>query len=234
MNNSKLERPGIMVLAGTFGAPFMQAILFFVSAGRIDIVRGWLYLVLAFIGMFGGIAIVSLFDPELVNARGLWKNKKGTKGWDKVIVRLYVLFGFYALPVVAGLDVGRFRWSNLGVHFAIVGIVLFIVGAVLIHWAMLVNRHFETTVRIQKDRDHRVITTGPYRIVRHPGYVGVILWGISTPLIIGSLYGLIPGTVAVILIIIRTCLEDRLLRSELNGYAEYSKRVRYRLLPGLW
>jgi len=130
--------------------------------------------------------------------------------------------------------VGRFQWCNLGIHFGIVGTVLFIAGAVLIHWAMLTNRHFEVTVRIQKDRDHRVITAGPYRIVRHPGYVGVILWGISTPLIIGSVYGLIPGAIASILMIIRTCLEDKMLRSELDGYAEYSKRVRYRLLPGLW
>lgn len=223
-----------MILAGTFCVPFMQGILFFISAGRIDIVRGWYYPVIGFIGMFGGIAIVSLFDPELVNVRGLWKTKKGTQGWDIIIVRLYVLFGFYALPVVAGLDVGRFRWSNLGIHFTIVGSVMFIVGAVLIHWAMLVNRHFEATVRIQKDRGHRVITTGPYRIVRHPGYFGAILWGISTPLIIGSAYGLIPGGTASVLLIIRTCLEDKLLRSELNGYAEYSQRVRYRLLPGVW
>jgi protein-S-isoprenylcysteine O-methyltransferase Ste14 len=223
-----------MILAGTFCVPFMQAILFFVSAGRIDIVRGWFYLVIGFIGMFGGTAVVSKFDPELVNARGLWKQKKGNKGWDIIIIRLYVLFGFYALPVVAGLDVGRFRWSNLGIHFSIVGTVLFIFGSVLIHWAMLVNRHFEAIVRIQKDRGHRVITAGPYRIVRHPGYVGAIIWGISTPLIIGSLYGLIPGAIASILLIIRTCLEDKLLRSELNGYVEYSKRVRYRLLPGIW
>ena len=111
---------------------------------------------------------------------------------------------------------------------------MFILGSVLIHWAMLVNRHFESSVRIQKDRGHRVITTGPYRIVRHPGYVGAILFGISTPLIIGSVYGLIPGGIAVILLIIRTSLEDKLLRNELNGYVEYTKRVRYRLVPGLW
>ncbi len=177
---------------------------------------------------------MSIFDPELINERGLWKKKKDTQGWDKIILRVYVLFGFYVWPVIAGLDVGRFRWSNLGIHFGIVGCVLFIVGAVFIHWAMLVNRYFEASVRIQTDRGHRVITTGPYRIVRHPGYVGVILWGISTPLIIGSFYGLIPAGITVILLIIRTSLEDKLLRSELNGYVEYTKRVRYRLLPGLW
>jgi len=224
----------MMVLAGTFLAPFIQGTLLFISAGHINIFRGWCYLVISFIGMFGGIALVSKFDPELVNQRGLWKKKKDTKRWDKIIIPTYVIVEFYVLPVIAGLDVGRFQWSNLGIHFAIVGSVLFILGSVLIHWAMLVNRHFEGSVRIQKDRGHRVITTGPYRIVRHPGYIGAILWGISTPLIIGSVYGLIPGAVAVILLIIRTSLEDKLLCNELNGYVEYTKRVRYRLLPGLW
>jgi len=230
----KLKKSGIMVLVGTFLVPFVQGILFFVSAGRINIFGAWLYLVISFIGMFGGVAVVSIFDPELINERGLWKKKKDTKGWDKIILRAINIFGFCLPPVIAGLDVGRFRWSNLGIHFGIGGCVLFIPGAVFIHWAMLVNRHFEASVRIQKDRGHRVITTGPYRIVRHPGYVGVILWGISTPLIFGSVYGLIPAGITVILLIIRTSLEDKLLRSELNGYVEYTKRVRYKLLPGLW
>jgi len=224
----------MMILAGTFLVPFMQGILLFISAGHINIFRGWCYLILGFIGMFGGIAVVAKFDPDLVNQRGLWKEKKGTKSWDKIIPRVYVFFGFYALPVIIGLDVGRFKWSNLGIAFSIAGGALFILGAVLIHWAMLVNRHFESTVRIQRDRDHRVITRGPYRIVRHPGYVGAMLWGISTPLIVGSVYGLIPGGIAVIVLIIRTSLEDKLLRSELDGYVEYTKRVRYRLVPGLW
>ncbi|MHC4556159.1 MAG: methyltransferase family protein [Planctomycetota bacterium] len=218
----KLKKPGIMVLAGTFLAPFIQGTLLFTSAGHINIFRAWCYLVISFIGMFGGVALVSKFDPELINQRGLWKKKKDTKLWDKIIIPTYVIIGFYVLPVIVGLDVGRFQWSNLGIHFAIGGCVLFILGSFFIHWAMLVNTHFEASVRIQKDRGHRVITTGPYRIVRHPGYVGAILWGISTPLIIGSVYGLIPAGIAVILLIIRTSLEDKLLRS------------RYRLLPGLW
>ena len=230
----KLKKSGIMVLAGTFLVPFMQGALLFISAGHINIFRGWCYVVISFIGLFGGIAVVSKFDPELVNQRGLWKKKKDTKGWDKIIIRIYVIVGFWVPPVIAGLDVGRFQWSNLGIHFGIAGGVLFIIGSVLIHWAMLVNRHFEGSVRIQRDRGHIVITRGPYRIVRHPGYVGAMLWGIATPLIIGSVYGLIPGGIGIILLIIRTSLEDKLLRRELSGYVEYTQRVRYRLVPGLW
>jgi protein-S-isoprenylcysteine O-methyltransferase Ste14 len=230
----KLKKSGIMVLAGTFLVPFMQVILLFISAGHINIFRAWCYLVISFIGLFGGIAVVAKYDPELVNERGLWKKKKDTKDWDKIILRIYVIFGFWVPPVIIGLDAGRFHWSNLGIHFGIAGGVLFILGSVLIHWAMLVNRHFEGSVRIQRDRGHRVITAGPYRIVRHPGYVGAMLWGISTPLIIGSVYGLIPGGIGIILLIIRTSLEDKLLRRELSGYVEYTKRVRYRLVPGLW
>jgi protein-S-isoprenylcysteine O-methyltransferase Ste14 len=145
----------------------------------------------------------------------------------------YGIMGLYVLVVVVGLDI-RFQWSYLGIDFAIAGTVLFIVGSVSIHWAMIVNTHFETTVRIQKDRDQKVITTGPYRIVRHPGYVGAILWAISTPLIIGSLVGLAPAAIAVFFLVIRTWLEDKTLHRELNGYAEYAETVRYRLLPEIW
>ena len=230
----KLKKSGIMVLAGTFLVSFMQGALLFISAGHINIFRGWCYVVISFIGMFGGIAVVSKFDPELVNQRGLCKKQKDTENWDKIILRIYVIVGFWVLPVIIGLDAGRFQWSNLGIHFGIAGGVLFIIGSVLIHWAMLVNRHFEGSVRIQRDRGHIVITRGPYRIVRHPGYVGLMLWGISTPFIIGSVYGLIPGGIGIILLIIRTSLEDKLLRRELSGYVEYTQRVRYRLVPGLW
>ncbi|MBN1805235.1 MAG: isoprenylcysteine carboxylmethyltransferase family protein [Sedimentisphaerales bacterium] len=230
----RLTKPGIKVLIGTFCAPFMQGAMFFISAGHINIIRGWCYVVIGFIGMFGGIAVVSKLNPELVNERGLWRKKKGVKGWDKIVVRLYLLFGFYVPFITAGLDVGRYHWSYLGVYFGIAGCVMFITGAVFIHWAMLVNRHFEAMVRIQNDRSHQVITKGPYKIVRHPGYLGAILWGISTPLIIGSAYGLIPAGTAIIVLVIRTYLEDKLLGSELNGYDEYRKRVRYRLLPGIW
>jgi protein-S-isoprenylcysteine O-methyltransferase Ste14 len=234
MANEKLTKSGIKVLIGTFLGPFIQGTLIFVSAGRIDIFRVWCYLVVSCIGMFGGIALVARADPELVNQRGIWKKTKGTKLWDKFLLSAYGLIGFYVLPVIAGLDVGRFRWSSLSWAFLAPAGALFLIASILIHWAMIVNTHFETTIRIQTDRNHQVITKGPYRFIRHPGYLGAILWALLTPLIIGSAYALIPAAIAALLLIIRTLLEDKTLRNELTGYSDYANTVKYRLLPGLW
>ena len=153
---------------------------------------------------------------------------------DKLLILLYGILSFYVTPIVAGLDVGRYRWSSLGVWAAVVGTLLFGLGSILITWAMLVNTHFETTVRIQRDRNHRVVSTGPYSIVRHPGYLGAILWALGAPLIVGSVYGLIPAAVASAAFVVRLVMEERILLAELPGYAEYAGRVRYRLLPHIW
>ena len=234
MANRRLTKSGIKVLVGTFLGPFIQGALLFGAAGRINILRAWLYLVISFIGWSVGVILLYRVNPELLNHRGRWKKKKDTKTWDKFLLPAYGLMAFYILPVIAGLDVGRFQWSNLSIGFATAGVVLFIIGSILINWAMIVNTHFEATVRIQTDRDHKTITKGPYQFVRHPGYLGAILWAVSTPLIIGSAYGLIPAAIATLLLIIRTILEDRTLHRELTGYAEYAGTVKYRLLPGLW
>ena len=233
MVNRKLNKFGLKVLVGTFLGPFIQVALLFISAGRVNIPVGWVYLVVSFVGMFGGIMLVYKANPELLNHRGQWEKKKDTKPWDKVLLIAFGITGFYILPVVTGLDI-RFQWSYFGIHFTIAGIVLFLVGSVIINWAMIVNTHFETTVRIQNERGHKVITAGPYKMVRHPGYVGAILWAVATPLIIGSVVGLIPAGIACFVLIIRTWLEDKTLHSELNGYIEYVGRVKYRLFPGIW
>ncbi|MEJ2247450.1 MAG: isoprenylcysteine carboxylmethyltransferase family protein, partial [Acidobacteriota bacterium] len=128
----------------------------------------------------------------------------------------------------------RFDGANLGLWSAVVGTALFVFSVAVLTSAMLVNKHFETTVRIQTDRNHKVITAGPYKYIRHPGYVGASLWVLSAPLIVGSVYGLIPAGMAVLLLIIRTVLEDRTLQRELTGYSEYARQVHYRLIPGLW
>lgn len=233
MAENKLKAPGIRYIAGTFFGPFILTALLFYAAGRTNIPRAWFCLIVNLIGMFGGIIIVAARNPELVNHRGRWKKKKDTKLWDRFWLPAYGITAYYAPYFVIGLDI-KYRWSSLGVGFAVIGSILFIVGSLFLHWAMLVNTYFEVTVRIQKDRDHKVITTGPYKIVRHPGYVGAILWTVSSPLIVGSVFALVPAVVAVGLLVIRTILEDRMLYRELDGYGEYAATVKYKLLPWLW
>lgn len=230
----RLQRSGIGVVVGTFLGPFIEGALLFASAGTLALSRAWLFLALSFVGMFGQIVLVAIENPGLVNHRGQWKKKKDTKPWDKVLILAYGLLAFYATPTVIGLDVGRYRWSSLGLWSAVTGAVLFILGSVVMTWAMFVNTHFEVTIRIQRDRNHAVITGGPYAVVRHPGYVGASLWALAGPLIVGSVFGLIPAGLSVLALVIRTSLEDQTLQRELTGYANYAERVRYRLIPGLW
>ncbi len=230
----RLTRAGISVVVGTSLAPLIEGVLLFPAAGTIALPRAWFFLALCFVGMFGQIALLAAANPELVNRRGRWKKRKDTKPWDKALLAAYGLLAFYLLPIVVGLDVGRCHWSNLGAWSAILGTTSFALGTVLITWAMLVNTHFETTVRIQHDRDHKVVTAGPYAVVRHPGYVGASLWALSTPLIVGSAYGLIPAALAVLALVARTRREDNMLRRDLTGYADYAARVRHRLIPGVW
>ncbi len=115
-----------------------------------------------------------------------------------------------------------------------VGLLLFLPGTLLFAWSMGVNPFFEKTVRIQSDRGHRVIDTGPYAVVRHPGYLGFSGWCLSTPLLLGSWWAFVPALLSVAGLLLRTVLEDRTLQRELEGYAAYAQRVRHRLLPGVW
>jgi protein-S-isoprenylcysteine O-methyltransferase Ste14 len=222
------------VLVGSVLGPVIQGTLLFVAAGRFDLPRAWLFLGLTFVWMVANTGLVAMTNPELLNQRGLWKKKKDAKSWDRKLVGLFGIFGFYLVPIVAGLDVGRYGWSSLGLWPTVLGTLVFSLGWIVITWAMLVNTHFEVTVRIQTDRDHKVVSTGPYAVVRHPGYVGASLWALGSPLVIGSAYGLIPAGLTVLVLVIRTGREDRTLQAELPGYADYAKRVKSRLLPGIW
>ena len=136
-------------------------------------------------------------------------------------------------PIVAGLDL-RFRGSALPGFWFPVGCAALVPAALFADWAMLENEHFEQFVRIQTDRGHRVVTTGPYRFVRHPGYLGAIIGALVTPLLLGSAWTFVPAGLVALLFVIRTQLEDRTLRRELRGYAEYAARTRFRLVPGVW
>jgi protein-S-isoprenylcysteine O-methyltransferase Ste14 len=138
------------------------------------------------------------------------------------------------IPILAGLDDGRFHWFPVPWWGCALGYALFIAGMAGLTWAESVNKFFEPTVRIQTDRGHKVIDTGPYAIVRHPGYVSACPFFAGMALALGSLWALIPAILSCLLLVLRTIQEDRTLRDELIGYEEYARRVRYRLIPGAW
>jgi len=211
----------------------IQIIIFSISAGHIDGPRPWIFFGASFLHYSISTVVQYKLNPGLLVQR-LKRKRKGSKLWDEILMRVSNLMVLIAVPAVAGLDIGRFQSSGLDVLFAVVGFVLFIISTILLNWAMAVNPHFEPTVRIQEDRDHKVITCGPYKMVRHPGYLAGILFALSIPLIIGSVFTLVPSGVYSLLMIIRTSLEDKVLHKELEGYSEYAKRVRYRLFPEIW
>ncbi len=231
-NNKEIRKSFFKAILLTTVLVVIMAWFFFSSAGRYDIPRAWYFFISMIIYFYISIIVLYKFNPTLIAER--LKMKKDAKKWDRILMRITNLFGVYITIFIAGLDVGRFRWSYLNMHFLVIGYILWILSNFFSTYAMTVNPHFEPTVRIQNDRNHRVVTTGPYRYIRHPGYLGAILFYISTPLIIGSTYAFIPEGIAITLTIIRTILEDKTLQNELDGYLEYSKKVKYKLIPGIW
>ena len=209
----------------------LNAAILFLAAGRLDWIWAWVYLGICLVSVLINASIMLRTSPETIAERG---ELKMTKTWDKVVSGLSGLAMYIALPLVAGLDV-RFGWArDLGVAWHVAGAVMLAAGLELASWAMIANAYFSTAVRIQSERGHTVCSTGPYRFVRHPGYVGFILQAFGVPILLGSSWALFPGITAAALMIIRTSLEDRTLQAELPGYQEYVGQVRYRLVPGIW
>jgi len=212
----------------------IQAVVLFVAAGTLRWWEGW-----AFIGIYlAAIAVNAFFmlrlHPETVAERGHGAAAGNTKDWDKIVGLVAVLFYFIGIFLIAGLD-ERFTWTGqMPLALQVAGFVVWALGSGLFGWAMYTNIYFSSVVRIQDDRGHEVCDTGPYRFVRHPGYVGAALQSLATPLLLGSWWALIPGALAVLSFAVRTALEDRTLRDELAGYSDYARQVRYRLLPGVW
>lgn len=208
----------------------VEALVLFLAAGHIDWLWAWVFLGMYCVGILVNAFFMFRYSPETIALRA---STEGMKSWDKVVSGLWAVMGIVTL-VVAGLD-ERYGWGAalvLSVH--IIGVVVYVLGSALFSWAMLTNAYFATVVRVQTESEHRVCTTGPYRYVRHPGYVGAILQAIGLPLLLGSLWALLPGIISMLLMVVRTALEDRTLRAELPGYVEYTQHTRYRLLPGIW
>lgn len=229
---TQLNKDGVKYLLTPFRWTVLMTLAFFVSAGRLDIFRAWLAFGTHFMGAVAGGVLLWKFAPGLANQRG--RIREGTKTWDKAILALFFILILLVIPVTAGLQIGRYRLAQLSGGYAVAGIICYLFFFVPFHWAMLSNAHFEGSSRIQQDRAHQVITTGPYRFVRHPGYVAMIFASVADALIIGSSCALIPGAMAVVVTLVRTYLEDKMLHSELEGYAEYAQQTKYRLIPGVW
>ena len=218
---------GAQILA-MFG---LIALLLFGGAGTLDWVWGWLYLAI-YLASVAVNAWLLRRSPELVAERG--RPADSPPGWDTALGGLWALAQFAALPLAAGLDV-RLGWTGgLAVGWHVAGAIVFGAGLALFGWAMVANAYFSTAARLQADRGQRVCRTGPYRLIRHPGYTGAMLQSLGAPLLLGSLWALVPGLVAIAAMSTRTRLEDRMLLAGLPGYREYARDVPFRLVPGVW
>jgi protein-S-isoprenylcysteine O-methyltransferase Ste14 len=231
---NKINRYGINAVARHQVGSLMIAGLVFLGAGTLDWSWAWVFGVVYFICWLILSVALWRYNPDLLNQRGKRASQLGgTKSWDWVLLTLYSIV-FVAQPFIAGLDY-RYGWSTPSAPaMYLFGNVLMLLAYGLLAWAMVVNRNFEVTVRIQEQRGHQVTTSGPYQYVRHPGYVSVILTFLALPIALGTWTALIPGLIGIVIFVIRTALEDRTLQAELPGYADYAQKTHYRLLPGVW
>jgi protein-S-isoprenylcysteine O-methyltransferase Ste14 len=204
----------------------------FLSAGTLQWLHGWLFLAVFLSFTLVAMAWLWRVNPDIFVARSRLTSQ-GTKGWDRAILPV-LLASFIATLIVAALDDGRFHWASAPPSAVLAGYVLLLAGFFGVGWAQAVNRHFEPSVRIQSDRDHQVITTGPYAYIRHPGYIfgSILTFGLA--LALGSLWALLPALLVVAVFVVRTRLEDATLQRELPGYAGYAARVRCKWIPGVW
>jgi len=206
------------------------ALLMFVPAGDLGWRRGWLFLLVCLAVSAVFVPTIWRVNPGLLVARS---RMRWAKRWDMILSSIMIV-PVTAIFLVAALDDGRFHWLPLPLWLCGIGYLMFLVGMGLGTWVGAVNKFAEGRVRIQTERGHTVIDTGPYAIVRHPGYVAAVFLFGGIALSLGSLWALVPVGLFCVLLILRTQWEDQTLQAELTGYKEYTARVRYKLIPGVW
>ena len=213
----------------SLGAGLLLGGVLFLAAGRLDWPLAWAYTGISVLDSF---VVLWLVSPDLLRERS--HPGPNAKQWDRVLARLTGPLGSLLLLVTAGLQVRFYGLHLFPSWLQGVGLAASVLGMGLVTWAIIVNNFFSLVVRIQEDRGHTVVSSGPYRLVRHPGYVGGMRFGLGTPFLLGSWWALFPAGAMVSLMVVRTVLEDKTLQEELPGYREYAQRVRYRLVPGVW
>jgi protein-S-isoprenylcysteine O-methyltransferase Ste14 len=208
-------------------------VILFVSAGRADWPMAWVFLGAYLACLVITVLMTTRSSPELIAERAEYKPRPGVRNWDTLLTAPFRL-SFLITALTPGLDV-RFGWTRpMPLAIQIFALMIGLLAYGLAAWVMVTNRFATVYVRIQTERGHAAVTAGPYRLVRHPFYVGVITLMLAVPVALGSLWGLVPAGLGIMMMIVKTALEDQMLQAQLDGYREYAQRIRYRLLPGVW
>jgi protein-S-isoprenylcysteine O-methyltransferase Ste14 len=205
----------------------------FISAGTMNWLGAWAFLAI----MFGLMAVVSAMlvrhDPDLLKERLRSPVQRGQKGWDQLLMAVFMVVFIAWLPLMA-FDAVRYQWSYMPAWLQWVGGAGLIASSYFCYLTFRENAYLVNVVRIQKERGQHVVSTGPYRFVRHPLYASMLVFLPSIALLLGSWWGVVWAIAMIGLLVVRTVLEDATLVKELDGYADYSTKIRYRLLPGVW
>jgi len=219
----------VLMLFAILGIPFLPLLI----SWQWDWWEAWVYAIVFILGFAVSRLLAARRHPDLLSERAHYMHQTDAKAWDKKLSPMVGL-GSGFIPLVAGLD-ALFSWSaSFSLHVKILALVIILVGFALGSYALIENRFFSGMVRIQVERGHRVVSGGPYRWVRHPGYAGSLLAYLASPIWLDSWWALLPAIIITILLFIRTYLEDKTLQDELDGYREYASKVRFRLIPGIW
>jgi protein-S-isoprenylcysteine O-methyltransferase Ste14 len=230
-NQQRIFSPRVVVQMLFFVVviPFLPLLI----SWRWDWWEAWVYAIIGILSFAISRVLVARRYPDLIAERARFMQHENAKPWDKLLAPFLGLGGGLVM-LVAGLD-ALFDWSpTFSLPVEILSLVIILAGYALGSYALIENRFFSGMVRIQTDRGHQVVSSGPYRWMRHPGYAGALLTYLATPLFLDSRWAFLPTVFITILLVIRTALEDRVLQDELAGYRDYVRRVRYRLLPGVW
>ena len=219
----------VVILIIIFADVFFGFALFFLS-GNLLWMEAWILLILLTFLMGYMFFRLNEHNPQALRSRA---SLKGMQKKDIIIMTLMVI-AFFAFFIVVSLDGGRYHWSTVPLWGKIIGYIGFVLGFIILFLVMKENAFAAKVVRIDKEAGHKVITTGPYAVVRHPMYSGYLLWLSSMSIALGSLYGLIPTAFLTILFLVRVSFEEQFLHQELEGYTEYTKKVTKRLIPGIW
>ncbi|MNJ47051.1 Isoprenylcysteine carboxyl methyltransferase (ICMT) family protein [compost metagenome] len=224
-----MSRP--TAIAYAIGLPLALLVLIFLPAGSLTWRPGWIFLGVLVLAFAVSALVLARVNPVIYRARSRFQ--AGTKSWDKALLAL-ILPAMTAVLPVAALDAGRFHHALVPGWLVLMGYAAVLLGIAVAGWAQAVNPFFEPGVRIQSERHQRVIDSGPYRFVRHPGYTAALWLFFGMALALGSFWALLPAALAAAFLIVRTAWEDQLLQAELDGYVEYAGRVQFKLFPGIW